>query len=76
MNRSNPNSADPGILAGASEALAAGSVYSWVWEIPENRFFVTHAALAHLFAVDPEKRPEGCPSRPSRRPSTTRTASR
>lgn len=61
MNRSNPNSADPGILAEASEALAAGSIYSWVWEIPENRFFVTHAALAHLFAVDPEKAAGGLP---------------
>ena len=61
MDRSNPNAAVPGILARASEALAAGLVYPWVWEIPGDRIFVTHAALARLFAVDPEKAGEGLP---------------
>ncbi|MBP5973055.1 PAS domain S-box protein [Brasilonema sp. CT11] len=33
-------------------ALAAGSVYTWRWNIPSNRVIV-NAAFAHLFAVDP-----------------------
>ena len=61
MDRSNPNAADLEILARASEALAAGSVYPWVWEISEDRVFVTHAALARLFDLDPEEASEGLP---------------
>ncbi|MEH2171982.1 PAS domain-containing protein [Nostoc sp.] len=33
-------------------ALAAGSVYTWRWNIPADRV-VVNAALAHLFDVDP-----------------------
>lgn len=35
-------------------ALAAGSIHSWVWNIPDD-CIVVNETLARLFAVDPEK---------------------
>ena len=41
-------------------ALKAGSVYTWRWQIPENRL-MTDRNLAHLFGVDPEVAAIGLP---------------
>ncbi|NEQ20240.1 MAG: response regulator [Microcoleus sp. SIO2G3] len=41
-------------------ALLAGAVYTWRWNIPEERLIV-NAAFAHLFAVDPIEAAKGLP---------------
>ncbi|MBD2499650.1 PAS domain-containing protein [Anabaena azotica] len=41
-------------------ALAAGSVYTWRWNITENRLIVNRS-LAHLFGVDAESAAKGLP---------------
>jgi PAS domain S-box-containing protein len=41
-------------------ALAAGAIYTWHWNISENRL-TTDAAFAHLFGVDPEQAAIGLP---------------
>lgn len=41
-------------------ALAAGAIYTWRWEIPDNRV-VVNAAFANLFGVDPKEAAAGLP---------------
>ncbi len=41
-------------------ALVAGAVYTWRWNIPEQRLIV-NTAFAHLFAVDPIEAAKGLP---------------
>lgn len=57
-----PEAPDPvELLSSVLEILAANSVYSWVWVIPENRVLLSHPSLASLFAVDPEEAAAGLP---------------
>ncbi|WP_052288586.1 PAS domain-containing protein [Leptolyngbya iicbica] len=41
-------------------ALAAGSIYTWSWRIPENQVF-TSRSFAHLFGVEPDEATLGLP---------------
>lgn len=57
-----PEAPDPvEVLSSVLGILAANSVYSWVWVIPENRVLFSHPSLASLFAVDPEEAAAGLP---------------